>query len=41
MGLTVTSIVAVWLVVLCWFDLRERRLPNALTVGGAAVERAA
>lgn len=25
----------VWAAVLCWFDLRERRLPNWLTIGGA------
>jgi Flp pilus assembly protein protease CpaA len=24
-----------WAAVLCWFDLRERRLPNWLTIGGA------
>jgi leader peptidase (prepilin peptidase) / N-methyltransferase len=28
--------VLVWLVVLCVYDIRERRLPNALTLPGAA-----
>jgi len=27
--------VLVWFVVLCWYDVRERRLPNRLTVPGA------
>lgn len=26
-----------WSGLLCWFDLRERRLPNGLTLGGAVV----
>ena len=29
--------VLVWLVMLCVYDVRERRLPNALTLPGAAV----
>jgi leader peptidase (prepilin peptidase) / N-methyltransferase len=29
--------VLVWLVMLCVYDIRERRLPNALTLPGAAV----
>ena len=32
----ISSIIA-WLTALCWFDTRERRLPNHLTLGGAAV----
>jgi len=31
----VVILAVVWAVVLCWFDLRERRLPNWLTIGGA------
>jgi leader peptidase (prepilin peptidase) / N-methyltransferase len=27
--------VVVWFAVLCWYDIRERRLPNRLTVPGA------
>ena len=30
-------VMAAWLLALCASDLRERRLPNALTLGGAAV----
>ncbi len=30
-------IVVPWAVLLCWHDCRERRLPNWLTLGGAAV----
>lgn len=33
----VIALAAAWAAVLCWFDLRERRLPNALTIGGAMV----
>jgi Flp pilus assembly protein protease CpaA len=36
MQIALTSIVAAWAITLCWFDLRERRLPNTLTLGGAA-----
>ena len=31
------SIITVWLVVLSWYDCYYRRLPNVLTLGGAAV----
>jgi leader peptidase (prepilin peptidase)/N-methyltransferase len=37
----VIATVLAWLAALCWFDLRERRLPNSLTLGGAAVTLAA
>lgn len=30
------TLVIPWLVVLCWMDIRSRRLPNALTLGGLA-----
>lgn len=30
-------VAAVWAIVLCWHDCRTRRLPNWLTLGGAAV----
>ncbi|GAB3126658.1 A24 family peptidase [Tsukamurella serpentis] len=29
--------VALWCTALCWFDVRERRLPNALTLPGAGL----
>ena len=31
------ALVTIWLLALCWKDWRERRLPNWLTLGGAAV----
>ncbi len=31
------SIITVWLIVLSWYDCYFRRLPNVLTLGGAAV----
>ncbi|MDT8389370.1 MAG: prepilin peptidase [Lentisphaeria bacterium] len=31
------TLVMIWLLALCWKDWRERRLPNWLTLGGAAV----
>ncbi|KZS56376.1 prepilin peptidase [Mycobacterium ostraviense] len=34
---TLAAAVALWMAVLCGYDVRERRLPNALTVPGAAV----
>jgi len=34
-------LLSVWLAVLCYMDCRYRRLPNALTVGGALVALAA
>jgi leader peptidase (prepilin peptidase)/N-methyltransferase len=38
MGAGVAGVcVLVWLVMLCVYDIRERRLPNALTLPGAAV----
>ena len=30
------TLVIPWLIVLCWMDIRSRRLPNALTLGGLA-----
>ena len=30
-------LISLWLLALCYEDLRHRRLPNALTLGGAAV----
>ena len=35
------ALFAAWLLALCAWDLRARRLPNALTLGGAAVALAA
>lgn len=32
-----TAILSIWLLALCMADLRSRRLPNILTLGGAAV----
>jgi leader peptidase (prepilin peptidase)/N-methyltransferase len=38
MGAGVAGVcVLVWLVMLCVYDIRERRLPNALTLPGAVV----
>jgi leader peptidase (prepilin peptidase) / N-methyltransferase len=38
MGAGVAGVcVLVWLVMLCVYDIRERRLPNALTLPGSAV----
>lgn len=37
MGAGVASVVLVWLAVLSWYDIRERRLPNWLTMPGAVV----
>lgn len=37
MGEIAAAAVGAWLVALCTFDIRERRLPNALTLPGAAV----
>jgi len=34
MSLIVLGTACVWCIVLCWFDLTQRRLPNWLTVGG-------
>ncbi|KZS56513.1 type IV prepilin leader peptidase [Mycobacterium kansasii] len=34
---TLAGAVALWMAALCVYDVRERRLPNALTVPGAAV----
>lgn len=34
MELFFASLTCVWLIVLCWTDCRERRLPNLLTGGG-------
>ncbi len=31
----VTGLAVAWAGTLCWFDLRERRLPNWLTIGGS------
>ena len=31
------ALVVVWGLVLCWFDCKERRLPNWLTISGGAV----
>ncbi len=36
-AMVLLTVVAPWLALLCWFDCRERRLPNWLTLGGAAV----
>ena len=41
MGETAAVAVAVWLIVLSAFDVRQRRLPNRLTLPGAAVILAA
>ena len=41
MGIAVVSLAALWAAALCWYDLRERRLPNALTLGGAGAALAA
>lgn len=37
MASTVAILASLWLAALCVADLRSRRLPNALTLGGAAV----
>ena len=37
MRITIASLVLVWLAALSCYDVRQRRLPNALTVPGAAV----
>ena len=37
MHLLFPLLVSLWLLALCHEDLRHRRLPNALTLGGAAV----
>jgi leader peptidase (prepilin peptidase)/N-methyltransferase len=37
MGAWVSGVCVVWLAALCVFDIRERRLPNWLTMPGAAV----
>lgn len=37
MGVPAVSVVVCWAVALCVVDLRERRLPNVLTLPGAAV----
>ena len=37
MRLLFPLLVSLWLLALCYEDLRYRRLPNALTLGGAAV----
>lgn len=41
MNIAVIGAVFAWAAVLCRFDLRERRLPNSLTLGGAALVLAA
>ncbi|MFH0907365.1 MAG: A24 family peptidase [bacterium] len=35
MHYVVLMLATAWAATLCWFDLRERRLPNWLTIGGA------
>jgi leader peptidase (prepilin peptidase) / N-methyltransferase len=37
MRITTAALVFVWLVALSWYDVRERRLPNRLTLPGAGV----
>jgi leader peptidase (prepilin peptidase)/N-methyltransferase len=37
MRIAIASLVLVWLAVLSCYDVRQRRLPNALTLPGAAV----
>jgi leader peptidase (prepilin peptidase) / N-methyltransferase len=37
MGAAVAVVLGLWLIVLSGFDIRQRRLPNALTVPGAVV----
>jgi leader peptidase (prepilin peptidase)/N-methyltransferase len=37
MGVGAVAVVLVWLLVLCAYDVRERRLPNWLTVPGGMV----
>ncbi|WP_269084983.1 prepilin peptidase [Mycolicibacterium peregrinum] len=37
MGVGVTVVVAVWLLALSSYDVRERRLPNWLTLPGAVL----
>jgi leader peptidase (prepilin peptidase)/N-methyltransferase len=37
MRITIASLVLVWLAALSCYDVRQRRLPNALTLPGAAV----
>ncbi|MCU1682395.1 MAG: peptidase prepilin type, partial [Amycolatopsis sp.] len=41
MGAVVVAVVVVWLAALTGYDIRERRLPNWLTLPGAAVILAA
>jgi leader peptidase (prepilin peptidase) / N-methyltransferase len=36
-GLGASAVVLLWLVALCVYDIRQRRLPNWLTLPGAAV----
>ncbi|OBI75809.1 A24 family peptidase [Mycobacterium asiaticum] len=37
MRIAAATLVLAWMAVLCGFDIRQRRLPNALTLPGAAV----
>lgn len=36
-GGSILVLLAVWCAALCWFDVRERRLPNVLTLPAACV----